>query len=246
MTTIRVVVADDDQTMRRAIVDVLDAHGGFSVVADVATGADLPDLVTENHAQLVVLDVRMPSGGAAAARALRERAPHTVVVAVSASNDVHTVAAMFRSGATGFLAKGHLGTTFADDLVRNIAATVCTSLLAETATTTVCGARSRRARAAAAPPDGIRTSSTTSCAWFSVTRSGRSAPVATSATTLKPPCASSTSTIARRIVWSSSATTTRMVVMRRTPRRRRSGRWSHPPTVRRFAGERMRSQFQGW
>jgi DNA-binding NarL/FixJ family response regulator len=118
MTTIRVVVADDDQTMRRAIVDVLDAHGGFSVVADVATGADLPDLVTENHAQLVVLDVRMPSGGAAAARALRERAPHTVVVAVSASNDVHTVAAMFRSGATGFLAKGHLGTTFADDLVR--------------------------------------------------------------------------------------------------------------------------------
>jgi DNA-binding NarL/FixJ family response regulator len=118
MTTIRVVVADDDETMRRAIVDVLNAHGGFSVVGSVATGVDLPDLVSDHHAQLVVLDVRMPSGGAAAARALRARSPHTVVVAVSASNDVSTVAAMFRAGATGFLAKGHLGTTFADDLAR--------------------------------------------------------------------------------------------------------------------------------
>lgn len=117
-TPIRVVVADDDETMRHAIVDVLRAHGGFTVVGEVATGAGLVDLVVETRAQLLVLDVRMPSGGAAAARALRERDPHTVVVAVSASNDVSTVAAMFRAGATGFLAKGHLGTSFADDLVR--------------------------------------------------------------------------------------------------------------------------------
>jgi DNA-binding NarL/FixJ family response regulator len=116
--TIRVVVADDDQTMRRAIVDVLQAHGGFTVVGDVATGAGLADLVAETHAQLVVLDVRMPAGGALAARAVRDQDPHTVVVAVSASNDVPTVASMFRAGATGFLAKGRLGLTFADDLVR--------------------------------------------------------------------------------------------------------------------------------
>ena len=49
---------------------------------------------------------------------MRTSEPYPVVVAVSASNDVPTVAAMFRAGATGFLAKGHLGTTFADDLVR--------------------------------------------------------------------------------------------------------------------------------
>jgi len=118
MTTIRVVVADDDETMRRAIVDVLTAHGGFDVVGDIATGVGLPELVAETQAQLVVLDVRMPSGGPAAARELREQDPHTVVVAVSASNDGTTVAAMFRAGATGFLAKGRLGMTFADDLVR--------------------------------------------------------------------------------------------------------------------------------
>lgn len=118
MSDVRVVVADDDDAMRHAIVDVLNAHGSFKVVGDVATGAGLPDLVAEQQAQLVVLDVRMPSGGADAARALLDSDPNTVVVAVSASNDVSTVAAMFRAGASGFLAKGRLGTTFADDLVR--------------------------------------------------------------------------------------------------------------------------------
>jgi two-component system nitrate/nitrite response regulator NarL len=118
VTTLRVVVADDDQTMRRAMVDVLVAHGGFSVVAEVASGVGLPDVVADRRAQLVVLDVRMPFGGSAAAHAVRERAPHATVVAVSASHDVATVAEMLRAGASGFLAKGHLGATFADDLLR--------------------------------------------------------------------------------------------------------------------------------
>jgi DNA-binding NarL/FixJ family response regulator len=115
---IRVVVADDDETMRRAIVDVLTAHGGFHVVRDVGIGAELPGTVAGAAVDLVALDVRMPSGGPKAARALRALAPSPVLVAVSASSDVTTVADMFRAGVTGFLAKGHLGTTFADDLVR--------------------------------------------------------------------------------------------------------------------------------
>jgi DNA-binding NarL/FixJ family response regulator len=118
VSTIRVLVADDDETMRRAIVDVLVAHGDFDVVAEVATGDGLGAVADEHRAQLVVLDVRMPAGGPAAARSLRGVVPAPIVVAVSASNDVTTVAEMFRAGATGFLVKGQLGTTFADDLVR--------------------------------------------------------------------------------------------------------------------------------
>ena len=118
VSNIRVVVADDDETMRRAMVDVLTAHGGFRVVGDVASGAGLPELVTRTLAELVVLDIRMPSGGPTAARSLRDLTPSPVMVAVSASNDVASVAEMFRAGVTGFLTKGHLGTTFADDLVR--------------------------------------------------------------------------------------------------------------------------------
>jgi two-component system nitrate/nitrite response regulator NarL len=115
---VRVVVADDDDLMRRAVVDVLGAHGAFAVVGEVADGAELADLVVQTEAALVVLDVRMPSGGAAVTRLLRSRPPSPVVVAVSASTDLTTVTAMLRAGAAGFLAKGRLGTTFGDDLLR--------------------------------------------------------------------------------------------------------------------------------
>jgi DNA-binding NarL/FixJ family response regulator len=115
---IRVVVADDDDTMRRAMVDVLTVYAGFEVVAATGTAEGLADVAAQVEAHLVVLDVRMPGGGPPAARALRSRPPYPVVVAVSASTDVSTVAEMMRAGATGFLAKGSLGTTFADDLSR--------------------------------------------------------------------------------------------------------------------------------
>jgi len=118
MSTIKVLVADDDETMRRAMVDVLAVYGGFEVVGEVASGERLAELASDAGADLVVLDVRMPEGGPAACRGLRTVAPAPVVVAVSASNDVTTVTEMLRAGATGFLSKGSLGTTFADDLAR--------------------------------------------------------------------------------------------------------------------------------
>ncbi|HET7432560.1 MAG TPA: response regulator, partial [Nocardioides sp.] len=73
MSAIRVLVADDDDIMRRAIVDVLAAHGAFELVGEVPDGAHLQDLVDELHPDLVVLDVRMPSGGPAAVRQVRAR-----------------------------------------------------------------------------------------------------------------------------------------------------------------------------
>lgn len=118
VSAIRVLVADDDEIMRSAIVDVLAAHGRFEVVGEVVDGVSLGEAVDRTRPHLVVLDVRMPSGGAAAARTVRSRPPFPVVVAVSASTDVSTVVGMMRAGASGFLAKGRLGSTFGDDLAR--------------------------------------------------------------------------------------------------------------------------------
>jgi two-component system nitrate/nitrite response regulator NarL len=113
-----VVVADDDDEMRRALREVLTAHEGFEVVGDVAHGHDLEVLVAETRADMVLLDVRMPAGGADAARRLAGMSPAPAVVAVSASTDVATVVAMLRAGARGFLAKGQLGRSFTEDLHR--------------------------------------------------------------------------------------------------------------------------------
>ena len=85
MRTYRVIVADDDPTFRSAAVEVLEADDRFAVVGEVATGAGLVELVEETDADVVLLDVRMPGGGPAAAQQLTDRFGRRVVmVAVSA------------------------------------------------------------------------------------------------------------------------------------------------------------------
>ena len=114
MRPTRVVVADDDAAFRGALVDVLRADARFEVVGAVPSGTELVPLVARVAADLVLVDVRMPDGGPAAARALRDAVQDgvlrpLVVVGISAQAPARTVATMLRAGAVGFLVKGHLG-----------------------------------------------------------------------------------------------------------------------------------------
>jgi two-component system nitrate/nitrite response regulator NarL len=106
---IRVVIADDDDGVRTALHDVLDADERFLVVGTASGGDDLTRIVEAARPDVVLLDVRMPGGGEAAARDISALANAPVVVAVSASTEVTTVVAMLEAGATGYLAKGRLG-----------------------------------------------------------------------------------------------------------------------------------------
>ena len=122
---IRTVVGDDDERFRAAVVDVLEADPRFAVVGVAADGAELVELAATTSPDLVVLDVRMPSGGAAAALRLSRpdgdparSAPRPLVVALSADTAPEIVASMLEAGAVGFLAKGRLGATLPDLLAR--------------------------------------------------------------------------------------------------------------------------------
>lgn len=116
---IRVVVADDDETFRSVLVDTLRADGRFEVVAECADGASAVARAGELHPDLVVLDVRMPGGGPAAAQGIRDAVDvRSRVVALSAQAGSSQVLAMLRSGATGYLAKGNMGADLTDLLAR--------------------------------------------------------------------------------------------------------------------------------
>jgi DNA-binding NarL/FixJ family response regulator len=123
--SIRTVVGDDDGGFRAALIDVLEADSRFAVVGEAADGAELVAVAASTHPDLVLLDVRMPSGGPAAARALTvtEGDPgrwptRPLVVALSAETAPEVVASMLQSGAVSFLAKGRLGASLPDVLVR--------------------------------------------------------------------------------------------------------------------------------
>lgn len=118
MSGIRVVIADDDDGVRAALHDVLDADDRFLVVGTAADGDDLARTVEAARPDVVLLDVRMPGGGEAAARSLTGIPGGPVVVAVSASTEIGTVVSMLRAGATGYLAKGKLGAMLPEMVAR--------------------------------------------------------------------------------------------------------------------------------
>src|ERR1700712_4104947 len=103
MQVIRVVIADDDATIRGALSDALGEDSRFAVVGTASTGAELEAAVDAVRPDVVLLDVRMPGGGPAGVTAVLSRhrdavagdRPATVplVIAVSAETGATTVVA---------------------------------------------------------------------------------------------------------------------------------------------------------
>ncbi|QWF85233.1 response regulator [Amycolatopsis sp. CA-230715] len=102
-----VLIADDDHTIREALMAVLEEEPDLAVVA-VACDADEAIALAREHApDVAVLDLRMPRGGGeAAARGILECSPATRIMAFSAYDDGETVASLRGLGITDFVLKG--------------------------------------------------------------------------------------------------------------------------------------------
>ena len=120
---IRVVVADDDELIRTVLSELVASDPRFVVVGQAADGIELLDVVARCDADVVLLDVRMPSGGVTAAVALQQ-GPPVVVIAVSAETAPDTVAALLRAGVRGYLSKGRIGPELPDVVARCLAGEV--------------------------------------------------------------------------------------------------------------------------
>lgn len=117
-TSLKVLVADDHPGMLAAIVSVLDDDARFEVVATAGTAQETLEQAGRVHVDVALVDVNMPGGGVAAARALTALPHPPVVVAVSAQAAGGVVEDMLRAGAVGYLTKGRVGGTLPDLVAR--------------------------------------------------------------------------------------------------------------------------------
>jgi two-component system NarL family response regulator len=102
---ISVLVVDDEELFRRGLRTVLDTEAGFTV-AEAADGAEAVARTVELAPDVVLMDVRMPKmGGIEAAAHIRDEAPSTRVIMLTASDDDDDLYAAVRAGANGYLLK---------------------------------------------------------------------------------------------------------------------------------------------
>lgn len=100
-----VLICDDQLPLRQVLRDIIDSLPELIVVAE-AVDADTCLAQAERHQpRLVVLDVRMPGGGEAAARGLRQLLPEVRIVVFSADDDGRTQRRLLLAGADEYVSK---------------------------------------------------------------------------------------------------------------------------------------------
>jgi EAL domain-containing protein (putative c-di-GMP-specific phosphodiesterase class I)/CheY-like chemotaxis protein len=104
---IRVIVAEDERTIREALTDLIQAAPTLDLVSAVDDATQAVRVAAVLQPDVAVVDVRMPGGGGPeAARGIIHRSPSTRVLAHSAAGDRASVVEMLEAGAVGYLIKG--------------------------------------------------------------------------------------------------------------------------------------------
>lgn len=103
---IRVLIAEDMDLIRGALVELLDCEPDIDVVADVARGDQILPSTKEHKPDIAVIDIRLPElDGITAATALHEEVPDCRVVMLTALEEPGHVRRAAQACASGFLHK---------------------------------------------------------------------------------------------------------------------------------------------
>jgi CheY-like chemotaxis protein len=103
--SIRILIADDHEAVRRGLRSAL-AAAGWEVCADVMNGKDAVEKTAELKADLVILDISMPvMGGLDAARLIRTADPSAKIVIFTMHESQQVKDEIARVGAQGYAVK---------------------------------------------------------------------------------------------------------------------------------------------
>ena len=108
LPALRILVVDDDSTIRRVIRVVL-SEPRFEIVGEASDGEEALDLVPRLGPDVVIMNLAMPRmSGIEATRRIKERLPDVRVVAFTATTDPSEIAAMIEAGAITHVPKPDL------------------------------------------------------------------------------------------------------------------------------------------
>jgi DNA-binding NarL/FixJ family response regulator len=103
---LRIVVADDQASVREGLVVMLGLLPDIEVVGSAANGQQAIDLVCEHHPDAILLDLHMPVlDGIQATRLLTSEHPDVAIIVLTTYADDASVLAALEAGARSYLTK---------------------------------------------------------------------------------------------------------------------------------------------
>lgn len=103
---IRIAIVDDHALIRAGLRQFLSEHVDLRIVAECASAREVMDVVRDEAADVILLDISMPGqSGVDALRAIKARAPDLAVLILSSFPEEHYASTLLRQGAAGYLAK---------------------------------------------------------------------------------------------------------------------------------------------
>ncbi len=107
--TLRIVVADDHELVRRGIRDLLQAQRGWRVVGEAAGGREAVQMARKLEPDVAILDITMPDmDGLEATRQIREVANKTRVLILTMHESDQMVRRVLEAGALGYVLKSDM------------------------------------------------------------------------------------------------------------------------------------------
>jgi DNA-binding NarL/FixJ family response regulator len=116
---LRVLVVDDNESVRRGICTLLESQADIEVICEAVDGADAVRKAREHLPDLVLLDVTMPTmDGLEAARILKKEVPSIQIVIVSQHDSRGFQWAALAAGVSGYVVKSNAGRDLIPELRR--------------------------------------------------------------------------------------------------------------------------------
>ena len=110
MATLKILVVDDHTVVRRGLRVLLEAHPGWKVCGEAATGSEAIRKAQKLQPDIVVLDIGIPEpNGLEVARQLRKTRPKSQILVLTIHESEELVSALLKVGARGFLLKSDAG-----------------------------------------------------------------------------------------------------------------------------------------
>ena len=113
--SLRILVADDHESVRKGVCVILGTRGDIEVCGEAANGREAIDKALELKPDLIILDITMPIvSGIDAAEMIRKTLPSVPILFLSMHQSKQIIAEAKRVGVQGYVKKSDAAATLLD------------------------------------------------------------------------------------------------------------------------------------